>query len=359
MAHAVAPLMLGLRGTRLGDDEVEFIKAARPASFILFARNIESPGQVRELTARLAELSAIAAPLIAVDQEGGRVQRVSYGGKLPPMRIFGEWHDENPVAAREGTRLAALLLAAQLRDVGATWALAPCLDLAQPLTHKVIGDRAFHHDPQVVAALGRAHIEGTMQGGCFPCLKHAPGHGRAVADSHHELPVVDADADTLAADFAPFEALAEASPFVMTAHIHYSKLMDAPGPATFDPQMISMMREDWGFEGLVVADDLGMEALAGAYAERAAKALRAGCDMVITSFSKIRHGMAGTVFDEDTYRTFAKGYALPPMGARGLSKLGHLRLPPAPDAGEVEEARTTLSKLWADGPARLGYKLGS
>jgi beta-N-acetylhexosaminidase len=357
MAERVAPLMLGLRGATLAADEIAFIEDVRPAAFILFARNIKTPEQVRDLTAALAELSPLETPLIAVDQEGGRVQRVTWGGRLPPMQIFGKWHDENPVAAREAVRLAAFLLAAQLRDVGATWALAPCLDIAHPLTHKIIGDRAFHADPQVVTALGRAHLEGTEQGGCFPCLKHAPGHGRAVADSHVELPTVTATADELAEDFAPFQALAAESPFIMTAHIHYAKLMNAKGPATFSREMLGMMRDEWGFGGLILADDLGMEALSGTYRERAVKALSAGCDLLITSFSRIRQGMAGTVFDEESYAAMRDGGALPPLGEGALAKLGRLRLGRAPDAEDVADARTAFHKLWADGPARLGYKL--
>ena len=216
--NGIAPLMLGVRGLQLGADERAFMAAVKPASFIVFARNIESKEQLKELTAELAEASPWGFPLIAVDQEGGRVQRVTFGGRLPPMAVMGAWYDANPAAAVKATRLVCMLLAAQLREVGCTWMLSPVLDVAHAMTHKIIGDRAFHATPKVVAVLGRAALEGIALGGCLPCIKHAPGHGRAVADSHHELPVVGCSREDLAADWEPFRQVAPRSPFMMTAH---------------------------------------------------------------------------------------------------------------------------------------------
>lgn len=350
----IAPIMLGLRGPRLGDDERAFIERVRPASFILFARNIESPEQVRGLCEELSAYSSFGYPLIAVDQEGGRVQRLTFGGRLPPMAIFGAWYDENKEAALEGVKLAAMLLAAQLRDVGATWNMAPVLDVAHPKTHAIIGDRAFHAHPQVVAALGEAYLEGTLLGGCFGCLKHAPGHGRAMADSHVELPRVDAGLSDLESDMVPFKALAGACPFMMTAHIDYPAL-GTNGPITYDEVALAQLRREFGFEGIWLADDLGMQALGGSYPERAKKAL-AACGMAITSFSKIKHGMAGTVFDEEAYAAFAASEMVP-MSEDALAVIEGLTLPPAADAEAVAAAKARLKELWADGPARMGYTL--
>lgn len=351
----MAPLMLGVRGMRLGADERAFIQAVKPASFILFARNIESPEQVRELTAELATASPLPYPLIAVDQEGGRVQRVKFGGKLPAMGVMGAWYEANPTAALEATMLVNMLLAAQLRDVGATWMLAPVLDVAHATTHAIIGDRAFAAKPDAVAALGSAALMGIGAGGCFPCVKHAPGHGRAVADSHHELPVVTCGRDELAADWKPFEVLGPRSPFMMTAHICYEAL--GKEVTTCNPDTLAMMRKEFGFGGLIVADDVGMAALDGDYATRAARALAAGCDMVITSFSKLKHGMAGTVFDEENYKALTERYALPSLNARAVGVLEGLKLPDAPTEEQVDAAKARLRALWDDGAGRMGYKL--
>lgn len=352
--NSIAPIMLGLRGPVLGDDERAFIKRVRPAAFILFARNIESPEQVRALCDDLAGASPWGFPLIAVDQEGGRVQRLTFGGRLPPMKLFGDWYAEDRDSALEGMRLAAMLLAAELRAVGATWVLAPVLDVAHPRTHAIIGDRAFHSDPEVVAALGMAHLEGTAMGGCFGCLKHAPGHGRAMADSHVELPRVEADMTALEQDMVPFKALAGVCPFMMTAHIDYPAL-GTNGPVTYDPMVLARLRGEFGFNGIWLADDLGMEALGGTYPERAAQAL-VGCGMVITSFSKIKHGMAGTVFDEDAYKAFAAS-RIPPMSDDAQAVVEGLTLPPEPTPEAVEEAKAKLKALWADGPGKMGYRL--
>lgn len=348
-----APLMLGLRGPVLGDDERAFLRRVVPASVIVFARNIESPGQVRALT---DDVRALGVPLVAVDQEGGRVQRLAFAGKLPPAQALGHWYDADPVAALEGCELVAMLLAAQLRGVGANWMLAPVLDVSHPTTHAIIGDRAFHADPAVVAALGEAYCRGVARGGCVPCIKHAPGHGRACADSHVELPRVTASRHELAADWLPFARLAPQVPFMMTAHVMYEALAGCCA-ATLAPDVLAMMRREWNFGGLIVADDLGMKALEGDYLARGRAALAAGCDMVIASFSVIRHGMAGTVFDEETYAGFVANYDLPAMSPQAGAVVRGLEIPPMPDAAAVAAATARLRLLWDDGPARMGYAL--
>lgn len=351
----VAPLLLGLEGTVLNEAERAYIKRAHPFGFLLFARNIATPEQVRELCAELAELSKPHVPLIAVDQEGGRVQRVTFGGRLPPARVFGEWYEQDASAALEGCMLSALLLAAQLRDVGATVLLGPVLDLALEETHAVIGDRAFSASPAVVAELGAAYLRGVAQGGCLGCIKHAPGHGRATADSHFELPVVAAGVDDLQGDFTPFKMLAGEADFMMTAHICFEAL-DGAVPATYSPRILKMMREAWGFKGLIMADDIGMKALGGDYVLRARKALEGGCDLVIAALSVLKHGMAGTVYDLENFEKLAHA-DLPLLRRDALQFLNELKLPPKIDAEILEESKARLKKLWADGPARMGYAL--
>ncbi|MCA3244702.1 MAG: beta-N-acetylhexosaminidase [Alphaproteobacteria bacterium] len=351
MSQALAPLMLGIGGMVLTEAERDFIRTRRPFSFILFARSIESPDQMRELTAELAALSGTAAPLIAVDQEGGRVQRLTFGGRLPPVQAYGQWYAVNPAAAEEMVELHATLLAHQLREVGATWLLGPCLDLALPETHAIIGNRAFAADPAVVTTLGRAFLRGVRAGGCFNCIKHAPGHGRTSADTHVEMPTVDADAATLAHDAQPFAALAPEADFIMTAHIRYPA-WDAAHAATFSPKILGMMKQQWGHRGLVLADDLGMHALKGPYAARAAAALAAGCDGVIAALSVIKHGMAGTFWDEENFHAL-QAAMLPALSPTAHAYVANLTLPPALSEIEAAEKIARFRALWASRPAGI------
>ena len=300
--------------------------------------------------------------MIAVDQEGGRVQRLHFNGRNLPAAAFGRWFAHAPAEARRAAYLNGILLAADLREVGATWALAPCVDLAFPETHAIIGDRAFDADATVVAALAEDSLNGISAGGCFGCLKHAPGHGRARADSHVELPTVWATRTELAeTDWLPYIRLAPEADFVMTAHIAYPDVQGLEGlPATFDGGLLRELREAWGFRGLMVADDLGMQALDGDYASRAERALAAGCDILICSFSKLIHGMAGTVFDEEGMAAFVSGVdRVPVLGERALAVLSALRLPEAMDHDAVTRARQELHALWngtgAGACAVLGY----
>jgi beta-N-acetylhexosaminidase len=340
--------MLGLRGPKLHDDERAFIQTHRPFSFILFARSIESPAQVQALTAELAKLSATPAPLIAVDQEGGRVQRLTFEGKLPPVQVYGQWYDMEPTTALEMAELHGTLLAAQLRNVGATWVLGPCLDLALPETHAIIGNRAFHHAPNVITELGRAFLQGVRAGGCFHCIKHAPGHGRTSADTHVEMPTVNAATATLASDMAPFAALAPIADFIMTAHIKFPAL-DEQNAATFSPKILTMMKQAWGHKGMVLADDLGMHALSGPYPKRATDALAAGCDGVIAALSIIKHGMAGTYFDEENFTALAHA-KLPPLNPHASAYTQGLQLPPALSQTQYAEKVARFRALWASRP---------
>lgn len=347
----LSPLMLGLRGPTLNDEERAFIQTQRPFSFILFARNIVSAQQVQELTAELTKLSSTQVPLIAIDQEGGRVQRLTFQGHLPPAQVYGQWYDIDPATALEMAELHGTLLAAQLRAVGATWVLGPCLDLALPETHGIIGNRALHAAPEVVIDLGRAILKGIRAGGCFSCIKHAPGHGRATADSHQELPTVQDSIDILAHDFAPFAALAPAADFIMTAHIRFPAL-DAENPATYSAKILQLMQQDWGHKGMILADDLGMHALTGPYVQRAERALAAGCDGVIAALSVVQHGMAGTVFDAANFMAL-QAATLPSLGPKAQKYLAGLKLPPALTAVEVAEKVARFRALWASRPQGL------
>ncbi len=261
--------------------ERAFFAEARPWGFILFRRNVDSPEQVRRLTAALRDSIGDPDAPILVDQEGGRVQRLGppHWPKYPSAAAFLE-AGKNRSAARDLVRLGARLMAHDLRDVGITVDCAPVLDVPVPGSHEIIGDRAYARDPATVALLARAAAEGLLAGGVLPVIKHMPGHGRAFADSHHDLPVVHAGLEALEAwDFVPFMALSD-MPLAMTAHVVFDAI-DPKRPATTSKKAIRLMREGLGFGGLIMTDDLSMQALSGSLSTRAGAALKAGCDVVL------------------------------------------------------------------------------
>lgn len=271
----------GCAGHRLTEDERAFFAKARPWGFILFRRNIDTPDQVRALTDELrAAIGDPDAPIL-IDQEGGRVQRMGppHWPKYPPGDAYLKASND-PQDARDLVRLGARLMAHDLREVGINVDLLPVLDVPAPDAHDIIGDRAYGRDPQTVALLGRAAAEGLLAGGVLPCIKHMPGHGRALADSHKDLPTVEADFETLDGwDFAPFKALSD-MPLAMTAHIVFTAI-DRKRPATQSKKAVRLMREHLGFSGLILTDDLSMQALKGSLGERANQSLIAGCDIVL------------------------------------------------------------------------------
>jgi beta-N-acetylhexosaminidase len=271
----------GCSGPRLTEAERAFFAEARPWGFILFRRNIETPEQVRALTTDLrAAIGDRDAPVL-IDQEGGRVQRMGppHWPKYPPGAAYLQ-AAADPLEARALVRLGARLMAHDLREVGVTVDCAPVVDVPVPGAHDIIGDRAYALDPATVAQLARAAAEGLLAGGVLPVIKHMPGHGRAFADSHKALPVVHADLETLDAwDFAPFKALSD-MPLAMTAHVVFTSI-DRKRPATTSKKAIRLMREQLGFSGLILSDDLSMQALSGGLDERADAALKAGCDVVL------------------------------------------------------------------------------
>ena len=273
----------GCAGLSLSAAEESFFRAANPLGFILFARNCETPEQVRDLVATLrAAVGRDDAPVL-IDQEGGRVARLKppHWRSAPPASFFGRMATHDPARAHEALRLNTQLIAAELVDLGIDVDCVPLLDLQFPGAHDVIGDRSFGGDPELVAELGGIVCETMLAAGVMPIVKHIPGHGRARVDSHKELPVVGtAKAELEATDFRPFQALADA-PWAMTAHVVYSAL-DPERPATTSPGVIAeVIRGQIGFDGLLVSDDLSMEALQGSLGERARAALAAGCDIAL------------------------------------------------------------------------------
>ena len=276
------PLFLGFAGTQLTGEEASFFREVEPAGYILFRRNVETPDQVKALTASLRDLSGRDDLPILIDQEGGRVARLAppVWPAFPAGERFAALYARAPVSAIEAIRSNALTLAIMLAELGITVDCLPVLDVPVPGAHDVIGDRALGHEPTQVAALGAASLEGLARGGVVGVIKHIPGHGRATADSHVEMPVVDASRDALETDLAPFRKLRDA-PMAMTAHVIYTAL-DPERCASLSPFIINdIIRGEIGFDGLLMSDDLGMHALQGSFGARASGVIEAGCDIAL------------------------------------------------------------------------------
>ena len=311
------PCILGLSGPTLTPAERAFFREAEPAGFILFRRNCEDPGQLRALTDRLRDLTGRGDLPILIDQEGGRIARLRppHWPDFPAQWRFAELYASAPISAMEAARANALAIALTLAGAGINTACMPVLDLRHPHAHGVIGERALGSDPVQVASLGRMVLDGLDAGGVAGIMKHMPGHGRAGADSHFELPVVDASAGELEADFLPFRKLAGRARIAMTAHIVYTAF-DPHLPATLSPTVIAeAIRGAIGFDGLLLSDDLEMAALAGSFAERAQRAVAAGCDLVLQG--------SGVLAESAQV-----AQALPPIGVEAAARLA--RAIPAP-----------------------------
>ena len=280
--------VFGLAGPALTSEEAEFFRTVEPFGFILFQRNVVDPVQVRRLISDLRQNAGRGRPLVFIDQEGGRVQRLKppHWRQAPAAATLGRlWHAA-PERSLEATRLNAALLGAELAELGIDVDCAPCLDIPTADADPVIGERAYAGDPAIVAALGRAVMDGLASAGVLPVIKHLPGHGRCTADSHLALPRVTASLAELAADFAPFQALRDA-PMAMTAHALYTAL-DPDRPATLSLAVIEgTIRARIGFDGLLLSDDLCMRALSGGIAERTTAALDAGIDVVLHCDGKL------------------------------------------------------------------------
>jgi beta-N-acetylhexosaminidase len=275
--------IVGLSGLALSAAERRLFARARPLGAILFARSIQDPQQVSALTAEFRRAVRWQDAPILIDQEGGRVVRLRppHWRHPPPASVFAALYARDPAAARRAAYLNARLIAAELMEAGITVDCAPVLDLPARNGHAVIGDRAHGAEHRVATGLGRAVIRGLQAGGVVPVMKHLPGHGRATADSHATLPVVDAPAnEILAHDARPFAALAREQAWAMTAHIRFTAL-DPARPATISPDVIGFIRRRVGFRGFLVTDDLAMQALDGPPGRLARTALAAGCDAVL------------------------------------------------------------------------------
>ncbi|MGF1606196.1 MAG: beta-N-acetylhexosaminidase [Rhodothalassiaceae bacterium] len=277
------PFITGVASTRLTEEERAFLAAERPVGLIIFARNIETPDQIRALTRAFREAVDDPDALVLIDQEGGRVARLTppTWRAAPEMAAFGRLYDRDPATAKEALALNCRLLAEDLLELGISVDCVPVLDLQVPGADTIIATRAFHADPDVVAALGQVAVDAFLASGVLPVIKHIPGHGRARVDSHTALPHIGTAASQLqATDFVPFKALADA-PAAMTAHICYDAY-DAAQCATLSARVTTDVIRGWiGFDGLLMTDDLSMGALDGPMGQRCAAALAAGCDLLL------------------------------------------------------------------------------
>ena len=284
----MTPAIFGLAGQALTADERAFFREADPAGYILFGRNVEDRAQLRALTDDLRAIHGRERLLVSIDQEGGRVARMKppEWGAFPPGEAFARLWQVAPASAIEAARANAEALGRDLAEVGVTVDYLPLLDVRHPGAHDVIGDRALGEQPMQVAALGRAVLDGLARAGVTGCVKHMPGHGRACADSHKELPTVEASEAELETDLEPFRTLRDA-PVGMTAHVRYTA-WDADNPGTLSPVVVNeVIRGRIGFGGLLLTDDIDMEALDGSVPERSERAIAAGCDVVLNCWAKM------------------------------------------------------------------------
>ena len=279
----------GVSGLELTGAERDFIRSERPWGFILFKRNVETPPQVKLLVEELRYCVGVPDAPVLIDQEGGRVQRLGppHWPVYPPGALFGALYDLDPALGLSAARLSARLIAADLADLGITVDCLPLADVPVAGADAVIGDRAYGNRPDKVAVIARAVAKGLEQGGILPVIKHIPGHGRATADSHLRLPEVKtAKKELERTDFAAFQSLADL-PMAMTAHVVFSAL-DPVHPATTSATIIEqVIRREIGFQGLLMSDDVSMNALSGSIAERTGAIFLAGCDVVLHCNGKL------------------------------------------------------------------------
>ena len=328
----------GVEAFELTSSERDFFREAEPAGFILFKRNCDTRDQVLRLTDSLRALTGRADLPILIDQEGGRVARMKppEWPAFPAAERFADLYQAAPSSAIEAVRSNARAIALMLRDVGVNVDALPLLDVRQPGATDIIGDRALGAEPMQVAALGRAVLDGLASAGVVGIVKHMPGHGRALVDSHKELPVVNASGEELEIDLEPFQRLSWA-PMGMTAHVVY-EAWDPERPGSMSPIVIGeIIRGRIGFDGFLMSDDIGMEALAGDFSTRAAGVVAAGCDAALHCSGKMEEMVAVAA-------------AVPPMTPDGEARLGRAmestRMEPdAPDFAQSIATRDTLLAL--------------
>ena len=319
------PVIFGIAGPSLTPDERAFFAEADPAGYILFKRNIVDRPQVRALTDALRELSGRNELPVLIDQEGGRVARMGppEWPAFPAGPAFAALYDRAPMSAIQAMRANGQALGLMLAEVGITVDCAPIIDVAQSDTTEAIACRAYGADPMQVAALGRAMLEGLAAGGVVGVVKHMPGHGRAVVDSHHLLPTVSASVAELEVDLEPFRTLAHA-PMGMTSHIVF-EAWDRERPATLSPTVITdIIRGAIGFGGLLMTDDIDMKALSGTAGDKAAGAIAAGCDLVLDCWARM---------DEMTDIAARLG----PIGADARARLDRAMASAGTPQGDFEE----------------------
>src|SRR6185437_5659357 len=326
--------IVGLAGLTPTSDERDFIRDARPWGFILFKRNINTPAQVSALIASLRDEAGWKAPVL-IDQEGGRVQRLGppHWPVYPPGARYGELYDRDPEAGLAAARLGGQLIASDLTPLGIDVDCLPIADVPVPGGDPVIGDRAYGTQPGKVAAIAGAIAQGLQKGGVLPVLKHLPGHGRAAADSHKRLPVVEAGrAELEASDFAAFRPL-NALPLGMTAHVVFSAI-DPVAPATTSVTMVrEVIRGFIGFQGLLMSDDISMDALSGSIADRSRAALSAGCDVVLHCNGDLRE------------MTEVAGVVPQLTGEAARRAEAALAQRKAPEQFDVEQARAVFARM--------------
>jgi beta-N-acetylhexosaminidase len=325
-------LFVGVEGLELTADEVAFLRAANPYGLFLFRRNIDNREQVRKLCAQIRDtLNRDDAPIF-IDQEGGRVQRLN-NGNWPDFRslgTFGALARKDLELGKRAMRLSTQAMGAIMADLTVDSGTTPVVDLARPGTHDVIGQRAFGDDPALVVTMAREVIDGMLEVGTLPIVKHIPGYGRVTVDPHFECPVVDASLDDLrATDFRPFVALRDA-PWAMVAHLIFTRI-DPDHPASVSPKLIDLIRHDIGYDGVLITDCLSMEALKGTPGERVGAALAAGNDIALLT-------QGGLVASESAAR------AARPLTAETIERItraerkrGSLRVDAAALYGEVEQ----------------------
>ena len=282
------PAIFGLSATVMTADERAFFRDADPAGYIIFGRNVATRPQLRALTDSLRDIHGREKTFICIDQEGGRVARMKPPEWLayPAGEAFDRLYDLAPVSAIEAARANAQAIGHDLAEVGINVDCLPLLDVRQADANNVIGDRALGSEPLRVAALGRAMLDGLARAGVAGTIKHMPGHGRTTTDTHKTMPTVTASREELELDLAPFRSLANA-PIGMTGHLLFTA-WDAELPATLSPYVIEqVIRRQIGFDGLLLTDDLDMEALSGTVPTRAARAIAAGCDIALNCWGRM------------------------------------------------------------------------
>ncbi|WP_170005545.1 beta-N-acetylhexosaminidase [Pseudopontixanthobacter vadosimaris] len=328
----MTPAIFGLSGARLTDNERDFFRDSVPAGYILFGRNCIDRDQLRALTGELRDLHGRDDLFICIDQEGGRVARMKppEWTRFPAGELFDGLYQVAPASAMQAARLNAQALGLELAEVGITVDCHPPLDIRWPGGHDVIGDRALGAEPMQVAALGRAILQGLGEAGVAGCIKHMPGHGRSNTDTHKSMPKIGASAAELEVDMQPFRALNHA-PVGMTGHLLFTA-WDDENPATLSPAVIqNQIRGHIGFDGLLLTDDIDMQALSGTIPERSARAIAAGCDLVLNCWAKM-----------DDMVGIAK--AVPAAGGKTLERLQKALTGTGPQADQPDSAELLATR---------------